>query len=107
MREQMKSTQKFSEKTNCGFCSGRRLSKSQKVCRGKKNIMQVELSEREIELIIHMLTEEVSKVNDGKVKLNFSVDEVILLEKLDQALKLKDIDNVLENKDTQKTKYLN
>ncbi len=69
--------------------------------------MQVELSEREIELIIHMLTEEVSKVNDGKVKLNFSVDEVILLEKLDQALKLKDIDNVLENKDTQKTKYLN
>ena len=69
--------------------------------------MRVELSEREIELIIHMLTEEVSKVNDGKVKLNFSVDEVILLEKLDQALKLKDIDNVLENKDTQKTKYLN
>ena len=69
--------------------------------------MQVELSEREIELIIHMLTEEVSKVNDGKVKLNFSVDEVILLEKLDQALKLKDIDNVLENKDAQKTKYLN
>ena len=69
--------------------------------------MQVDLSEREIELIIHMLTEEVTKVNDGKVKLNFSVDEVILLEKLDQALKLKDIDNVLENKDTQKTKYLN
>jgi hypothetical protein len=69
--------------------------------------MQVELSEREIELIIHMLTEEVSKVTDGKAKLNFSVDEVILLEKLDQALKLKDIDNVLENKDTQKTKYLN
>ena len=69
--------------------------------------MQVELSEREIELIIHMLTEEVSKVNDGKVKLNFSVDEVILLEKLDQALKLKDVDNVLENKVEQKTKYLN
>lgn len=69
--------------------------------------MQVDLSEREIELIIHMLTEEVTKVNDGKAKLNFSVDEVILLEKLDQALKLKDIDNVLENKDAQKTKYLN
>ena len=69
--------------------------------------MQVELSEREIELIIHMLTEEVSKVNDGKVKLNFSVDEVILLEKLDQILKLKDLDNILENKDNQKTKYLN
>ncbi len=69
--------------------------------------MQVDLSEREIELIIHILTEEVSKVNDGKVKLNFSVDEVILLEKLDQALKIKELDSVLENKDTQKTKYLN
>ena len=69
--------------------------------------MQVELTEREIELIIHMLTEEVTKVNDGKAKLNFSVDEVILLEKLDQALKLKELDNVVDNKDTQKTKYLN
>ena len=70
--------------------------------------MQVDLSEREIELIIHMLTEEVSKVNDGKAKLNFSVDEVILLEKLDQALKLKDVDdNISENKVAQKTKYLN
>ncbi|MBO7611163.1 MAG: hypothetical protein J6T23_03015 [Elusimicrobia bacterium] len=70
--------------------------------------MQVDLSEREIELIIHMLTEEVSKVNDGKAKLNFSVDEIILLEKLDQALKLKDVDdNISENKVAQKTKYLN
>lgn len=69
--------------------------------------MQVELTEREIELIIHMLTEEVTKVNDGKAKLNFSVDEVILLEKLDQALKLKELDGVVDNKDTQKTKYLN
>ena len=57
--------------------------------------MQVDLSEREIELIIHMLTEEVTKVNDGKAKLNFSVDEVILLEKLDQALKLKELDPFL------------
>ena len=69
--------------------------------------MQVELSEREIELIIHMLTEEVSKVSDGKAKLNFSIDEIILLEKLDQTLKLKEMDKVLDNKDTQKTKYLN
>ena len=69
--------------------------------------MQVELSEREIELIIHMLTEEVSKVNDGKARLNFSVDEVILLEKLDQALKIKDVDNIIESKETQRTKYLN
>ena len=69
--------------------------------------MQVELSEREIELIIHMLTEEVTKVNDGKAKLNFSVDEVILLEKLDQALKLKELDNVIDKQDAKKTKYLN
>lgn len=69
--------------------------------------MQVELSEREIELIIHMLTEQVSKVNDGNTKLNFSVDEIILLEKLDQSLKVKEVDNILDNKDAQKTKYLN
>lgn len=69
--------------------------------------MQVELSEREIELIIHMLTEQVSKVNDGKAKLNFSIDEIILLEKLDQSLKVKEVDNVLDSKDAQKTKYLN
>ena len=69
--------------------------------------MRVELSEREIELIIHLLNEEVTKVNEGKAKLNFSVDEVILLEKLDQALKLKELDSIIDNKDTQKTKYLN
>ena len=69
--------------------------------------MQVELSEREIELIIHMLTEQVSKVNDGNTKLNFSVDEIILLEKLDQSLKVKEVDNILDNKDAQKTKHLN
>ena len=69
--------------------------------------MQVELSEREIELIIHILTEQVSKVNDGKAKLNFSIDEIVLLEKLDQSLKVKEVDNILDNKDAQKTKYLN
>lgn len=69
--------------------------------------MRVELSEREIELIIHMLTEEVSKVDDGKAKLNFSADEIILLEKLDRILNLKEMDSVLETKETQKSKYLN
>lgn len=69
--------------------------------------MQVELSERELELLIHMLTKSVSKVNDGKAKLNFSIDEVILLEKLDQALKVKDIDDITEKKSTIKTKFLN
>ncbi|MBR3628826.1 MAG: hypothetical protein IKN42_08315 [Elusimicrobia bacterium] len=69
--------------------------------------MRVELSEREIELIIHLLTEQVSKVTDGKAKLNFSIDEVVLLEKLDRALKLKELDNVIDKENIQKTKYLN
>ncbi|MBR4633139.1 MAG: hypothetical protein IKO48_07495 [Elusimicrobia bacterium] len=69
--------------------------------------MKVELSEREIELIINLLTESVSKVTDGKDQLNFSIDEVILLEKLDRILKFKDMGNVLDDKDSPKTKYLN
>ncbi len=69
--------------------------------------MQVELSEREIELIIHMLTESVTKVNDGKAKLNFSVDEIILLEKLEETLRLKDIENIGDSRTETKSKYLN
>ncbi len=67
--------------------------------------MQVELTEREIELIVHMLTESVTRANDGKTKANFSVDEIILLEKLEQSLKIKEIDSsgYLENK----RKYFN
>lgn len=54
--------------------------------------MRIDLSEREIELIIHLLTEQVSKVDDGQSKVNFSMDEVILLEKLEQSLKFRNID---------------
>ena len=61
--------------------------------------MQVELSEREIELI--------TKVNDGKAKLNFSVDEIILLEKLEETLRLKDIENIGDSRTETKSKYLN
>lgn len=64
--------------------------------------MRIDLSEREIELIIHLLTEQVSKVDDGQSKVNFSVDEVILLEKLEQNLKLKNI-----NVKNSNGKYLN
>ncbi|MDD2524162.1 MAG: hypothetical protein WCS83_00495 [Endomicrobiia bacterium] len=67
--------------------------------------MQIELSEREIELIVHMLTESVTKTNDGKVRINFSMDEIILLEKLEQSLKIKDIDS-LETTNN-RVKYLN
>ena len=54
--------------------------------------MKIELSEREIELILHLLTEQVSKVDEGQSKVNFSMDEVILLEKLEQSLKFRNID---------------
>ena len=56
--------------------------------------MQVELSEKEIEIIINMLTESLNKVSDGKVKLNFSVDEIILLEKMEDSLREKDFNNI-------------
>lgn len=52
--------------------------------------MQVELTEREIELMVHMLTESVTRTSDGKTKAAFSVDEIILLEKLEQSLKIKE-----------------
>ncbi|MDD5102305.1 MAG: hypothetical protein PHH62_04905 [Endomicrobiaceae bacterium] len=67
--------------------------------------MQIELSEREIELIVHMLTESVTKTNDGKVRINFSMDEIILLEKLEQSLKIKDIDSLEPTNN--RVKYLN
>jgi len=69
--------------------------------------MRIDLTEREIELIIHMLTESVTKVNDGKEKFNFSVDEIILLEKLEETLRIKDIENIGDNKSVTKSKYLN
>lgn len=53
--------------------------------------MKIDLSEREIELIVHLLTEQVTKVDDGQSKANFSIDEVILLEKLEQSLKFRNI----------------
>ena len=53
--------------------------------------MKIDLSEREIELILHLLTEQVSNVDDGQSKVNFSIDEVVLLEKLEQSLKLGNI----------------
>ena len=70
--------------------------------------MQVELSEKEIEIIINMLTESLNKVSDGNVKVNFSVDEIILLEKMEDSLREKDFNNInSEDKITVKSKYLN
>ena len=70
--------------------------------------MQVELSEKEIEIIINMLTESLNKVSDGNVKVNFSVDEIILLEKMEASLREKDLNNInSEDKVKVKSKYLN
>lgn len=71
--------------------------------------MQVELSEKEIEIIINMLTESLNKVSDGKEKLSFSVDEIILLEKMEDSLKEKNLDDGIVSKDriTTKSKYFN
>jgi hypothetical protein len=70
--------------------------------------MQIELSEKEIEIIINMLTESLNKTSDGIAKLNFSVDELILLEKMEIYLKEKDLDNISSKDETSiKSKYLN
>ncbi len=70
--------------------------------------MQIELSEKEIEIIINMLTESLNKTSDGIEKLDFSVDEIILLEKMEICLKEKDSDNIYSKDNISiKSKYLN
>ncbi|GAB1401387.1 hypothetical protein MASR1M68_02980 [Elusimicrobiota bacterium] len=66
--------------------------------------MQIELTEKEVELIVYLLTKSMTENKDEKVNLKFSIDEVILLEKLEQSLKVVDLN---ENKADIKTKYLN
>lgn len=68
--------------------------------------MQIELSEKELELIVYLLTKSMTENKDEKVNLKFSIDEIILLEKLEQSLKVVDLGEG-ENKSDVKTKYLN
>lgn len=68
--------------------------------------MQIELTEKEVELIVYLLTKSMTENKDEKVNLKFSIDEVILLEKLEQSLKVVDLGEG-ENKSDIKTKYLN
>ena len=68
--------------------------------------MQIELTEKEVELIVYLLTKSMTENKDEKVNLKFSIDEVILLEKLEQSLKVVDLGEG-ENKADIKTKYLN
>jgi len=68
--------------------------------------MQIELTEKELELIVYLLTKSMTENKDEKVNLKFSIDEIILLEKLEQSLKVVDFGEG-ENKSDIKTKYLN
>lgn len=68
--------------------------------------MQIELTEKEVELIVYLLTKSMTENKDEKVSLKFSIDEIILLEKLEQSLKVVDLGEG-ENKSDVKTKYLN
>jgi len=68
--------------------------------------MQIELTEKEVELIVYLLTKSMTENKDEKVNLKFSIDEIILLEKLEQSLKVVDLGEG-ENKSDVKTKYLN
>lgn len=68
--------------------------------------MQIELTEKEVELIVYLLTKSMTENKDEKVNLKFSMDEIILLEKLEQSLKVVDLGEG-ENKSDIKTKYLN
>lgn len=68
--------------------------------------MQIELTEKELELIVYLLTKSMTENKDEKVNLKFSMDEIILLEKLEQSLKVVDFGEG-ENKSDIKTKYLN
>lgn len=68
--------------------------------------MQIELTEKELELIVYLLTKSMTENKDEKVNLKFSIDEIILLEKLEQSLKVVDLGEG-ENKTDVKTKYLN
>ncbi|MDD4166774.1 MAG: hypothetical protein PHN29_07095 [Endomicrobiaceae bacterium] len=66
--------------------------------------MNIELSEKEVELIVHLLTKSMTENKNEKIGIKFSIDEVILLEKLEQSLKITDLE---ENNTGVKTKYLN
>ena len=49
--------------------------------------MKVDLSQRDIELIIHLVNEYAASNCENETKLNYSMDELLLLDKLDAALR--------------------
>lgn len=67
----------------------------------------IELSERELEILIHLLTETITKREDKLEDFTYPDDEIILLEKLETLLKISEFKSNGEIKNFQKNKYLN
>ncbi len=71
---------------------------------------QLELTEKELEILIRLLSEDITKDEDKKGKFdnqNYNDDEVFLLEKLEMLLKLSEFETFLGVKNIPKNKYLN
>jgi len=68
--------------------------------------MDIEFSEREIELLIHLVTKSMHSNDDGEFKNEFALlDKLILLDKLGKTLEL--YDRVFKTKNVVNRKYLN
>lgn len=71
---------------------------------------QIELSEKELEILIRLLSEDITKEDDKKEKFkdeSYNDDEMFLLEKLETLLKLSEFETFLGVKNLPKNKYLN
>ena len=70
---------------------------------------QLELSEKELEILIHLLSEDIIKNGDKKESSDGEDydDEMFLLEKLETLLKLSEFETFLGVKNLPKNKYLN
>ncbi len=69
---------------------------------------QPELTEKELEILIRLLSEDITKDDDKKNKDNdYSDDKMFLLEKLETLLKLSEFETFLGVKNLPKNKYLN
>ena len=70
---------------------------------------QLELTEKELEILINLLSEDVIKNENKKENSedNDYDDEMFLLEKLETLLKLSEFENFLGVKNLPKNKYLN
>ncbi|MBQ3834205.1 MAG: hypothetical protein II816_01635 [Elusimicrobia bacterium] len=71
---------------------------------------QIELTEKELEILIHLLSEDITKDGHNIEKNDddlYDEDEMFLLEKLETLLKLSEFESFLGVKNLPKTKYLN